>query len=56
VSFERDRLAERVGELSVVAANLEAARRGVEMERADLLAAYRGALQHRRRWALPPLL
>lgn len=40
---------ERVGELSVVAANLEQARRGVEIERSDLLTAYRTALQQKRR-------
>ena len=49
VTFERDRLVERVGELSVVASNLEQARRGVEIERGDLLMAYRTALQQKRR-------
>lgn len=52
VSFERDRLRERVGELSAVASNLEQARRGVEIERSDLLVAYRTALQQKRRCVL----
>lgn len=49
ITYERDRLVERVAELSVAASNLEQARRGVEIERSDLLMAYRTALQDKRR-------